>query len=62
MALAPLALGIFVATLGYSSYRYYPTLGAINLCAAGWAALAVLALLLCAPAAMGLIKRRIDLD
>ena len=61
-AFAPLALGIFVAVTGYSSYQYYPTLSAINLCAAGWLSLAVLTLLLCTPVPLGLIKRRIDLD
>jgi energy-coupling factor transport system permease protein len=62
LALAPLALGIFTATAGYSSYQYYPGLGAITLCGAGWAALSTLPLLLCAPVALGFIKRRADLD
>jgi energy-coupling factor transport system permease protein len=61
-ALAPLALGIFIALAGYGSYQYYPATGSINLSAEGWLAIVSLFVLLCAPVPLGLLKKEIDLD
>jgi len=62
LGLAPCALVIVMAVLGYGNYSYYPTLGGMNLGAAEWAMLPFLALLVSAPALLAFLKRRIDLD
>jgi len=62
LALSPLAFGIFVVLSGYAAYQYYPALGALNLTAAVWSALAVLTLLSVSVVPLAFIKRRLDID
>lgn len=62
LALSPLAFGIFVSLSGYAEYQYYPALGAVNLDAEVWSAMAVLTLLSVSVVPLAFIKRRLDID
>jgi energy-coupling factor transport system permease protein len=61
-ALLPCAFGVYMRSLGWGDYHYYPTVGAISPSGTEWAMLAILALLLSMTVLLSFLKKRIDLD
>jgi energy-coupling factor transport system permease protein len=61
-ALLPCAFGIYMRSLGWGDYRYYPTVETISPSGTEWVILFTLVLLLSMTVLLAFLKNRIDLD